>query len=68
VTRSYTGKISVPTTPFLRESLVLAVLKGRQPELIRRVNAGIAAIRLDGTMAKIEAKWNAQARGATGPG
>jgi polar amino acid transport system substrate-binding protein len=58
VTRSYAGKISVPTTPFLRESLVLAVLKGQHAELIRRVNAGLAAIRLDGTMAKIEAKWN----------
>ncbi len=68
VARSYAGKISVPATPFLRESLVLAILKGQQPELIRRVNAGLAAIRLDGTMAKIEAKWTAQARGATGPG
>lgn len=68
VTRSYAGKISVPATPFLHESLVLAVLKGQHPELIRRVNAGLAAIRLDGTIAKIEAKWNAQARGATGPG
>jgi polar amino acid transport system substrate-binding protein len=67
IARSYAGKISVPAAPFLSESLVLAVLKGQHPELIQRVNDGLAAIRVDGTMAKIEAKWNPQPRGATGP-
>jgi ABC-type amino acid transport substrate-binding protein len=57
VSKSYAGKISVPTAAFLDEPLVLAVLKGRNADLVDRINAGIAAIRADGTLQAIEAKW-----------
>jgi polar amino acid transport system substrate-binding protein len=57
VARAYAGKVAEPTAAFMEESLVLAVLKGHQPELVRRVDAGLAAIRADGTLQRIEDKW-----------
>jgi len=57
VSQSYAGKISVPTASFLDEPLVLAVLKGRHADLVDRINAGIAAIRADGTLQAIVEKW-----------
>lgn len=59
VAQSYAGKIVVPLTPFLQETLALIVLKGRHADLVERINTGLAAIRADGTLQQIEAKWNA---------
>jgi polar amino acid transport system substrate-binding protein len=58
VAASYAGKITVPATMFLREPLGLAVLKGSHADLVRRLDAGLAAIRADGTLQRIEAGWN----------
>ncbi len=57
VARAYAGKIAQPAVAFVEESLVLAVLKGHKSELIGQVNAGLAAIRADGTLQRIEDKW-----------
>jgi polar amino acid transport system substrate-binding protein len=58
VAASYAGKITVPTTTFLREPLALAVAKGTHADLVQRLNAGLAAIRADGTLKRIEATYN----------
>jgi ABC-type amino acid transport substrate-binding protein len=57
VAASYAGKISVPTTPFLKEPLGLAVAKGTHADLVRRLNEALAAMRSDGTLARIERDW-----------
>jgi ABC-type amino acid transport substrate-binding protein len=57
VDASYAGKITVPTTMFVRERLGMAVAKGHRADLIRRMNEGLAAIRADGTLQQIEARW-----------
>ncbi len=58
VSESYAGRISEPQAPFLRESLVLGVLKGRHADFIGRINAGLAAIRADGTLQRIFQEWS----------
>jgi ABC-type amino acid transport substrate-binding protein len=55
---TYAGKITVPTTAFLREPLGLAVVKGQHADLVQRLNAGLAAIRADGTLQRIEAQYH----------
>lgn len=57
VNASYARKITVPTTMFVSEPLGLAVGKGQHADLIRRMNEGLAAIRADGTLQQIEARW-----------
>ena len=54
VAASYAGKITVPTTMFNQLSLGLAVTKGQHADLLKRLNAGLAAIRADGTLQRIE--------------
>jgi polar amino acid transport system substrate-binding protein len=58
VSKSYAGKIAVPSTPFLSERLVLAVLKGTHKDFLTRLNAGLASIRADGTLQRIEDSWS----------
>jgi ABC-type amino acid transport substrate-binding protein len=66
VAASYAGKITVPVTVFLREPLGLAVLKGRHADVVERLNAGLAAIRADGTLQRIEAEYKRPAAVPTG--
>ncbi|HXO16989.1 MAG TPA: transporter substrate-binding domain-containing protein, partial [Candidatus Dormibacteraeota bacterium] len=58
VAASYAGKITIPTTAFVREPLGLAVAKGQHADLVRRLDKGLEATRADGTLQKIEAQWN----------
>jgi ABC-type amino acid transport substrate-binding protein len=39
-------------------TLGLAVTKGQHADLLKRMNDGLAAIRADGTLQRIEDKWN----------
>ena len=57
VAASYASKITVPREMFVRELLGLAVAKGQHADLVRRLNQGLAAIRADGTLQKIESQW-----------
>jgi ABC-type amino acid transport substrate-binding protein len=59
VAQSYAGKITVPVKTFAQAPLAIAVTKGQHAELIRRLAAGLEAIRADGTLQRIEAKWKA---------
>jgi ABC-type amino acid transport substrate-binding protein len=58
VTESFAHKITVPTTMFAQLSLGLAVTGGRHADLLKRFDPGFAAIRADGTLRRIEAKWS----------
>ena len=57
VAASYAGKITVPTTMFKEFALGLAVTKGQHADLLKRLDAGLAAIRADGTVQRFEDKW-----------
>lgn len=57
VAKAYPGRITVPTAMFVREFLGLAVAKGRQAELVRRLNEGLNAICADGTLQRIDERW-----------
>jgi ABC-type amino acid transport substrate-binding protein len=57
VAESYAGKITVPVKTFSQAPLAIAVTKGQHAELMHRLAAGLEAIRADGTLARIEAKW-----------
>ena len=57
VAASYAGKITVPTTMFVQLALGLAVTRGEHADLLKRLDAGLALIRADGTLQSIEAKW-----------
>jgi ABC-type amino acid transport substrate-binding protein len=54
VAASYAGKIAVPTAMFVKTPLVLAVAKGTHSSMLERFDAGLAAIRADGTLQRIE--------------
>ena len=53
---------------FEKEYYGFAVKKGRSDELLSKINAGIAAIKADGTYQKIYDKWfgGAQQKAASG--
>jgi polar amino acid transport system substrate-binding protein len=57
VAATYAGKITTATTIFMREPLGLAAAKGQHTDLLVKLNAGIAAIRADGTLQRIEAQY-----------
>jgi polar amino acid transport system substrate-binding protein len=57
VAATYADKITIATTIFMREPLGLAAAKGAHTDLLVKLNAGIAAIRADGTLQRIEALW-----------
>jgi ABC-type amino acid transport substrate-binding protein len=57
VAASFAGKITVPTTMFTQLQLGLAVAKGQHADILRRLDAGLASIRADGTLQRIEDKW-----------
>jgi ABC-type amino acid transport substrate-binding protein len=55
--RVHAGKITAPGTMFLELPLAAAVIKGRNAELLARLNSGLAAIRADGTWDRINRDW-----------
>ncbi len=55
--RLYPGKVTVPRTMFLELPLAAAVGKGQNAEFLTRLNAGLAAIRADGTWDRINERW-----------
>jgi polar amino acid transport system substrate-binding protein len=54
------GKVTMPTTMFEELPDTVAVTKGRHAELLKRLDAGLAAIRADGTWDKINKRWTGQ--------
>ncbi len=61
VATSYANKVTVPKTMFTPPlPYAVAVTKGRHPDFLTRLDAGIAAIDADGTLKRIEDKWKAE--------
>jgi ABC-type amino acid transport substrate-binding protein len=57
VAASYSGKITGSTTMFTQAPLALAVTKGQHADLLKRLDAGLDAIRADGTLQQIQDRW-----------
>lgn len=58
VATSYSGKVTVPKTMFTPKlAYAVAVSKGQHADFLQKLDAGIAAIRADGTLKKIEDRW-----------
>jgi polar amino acid transport system substrate-binding protein len=49
----YPGRLTIPRSTFLELPLAAAVLKGQNAEFLARLNAGLAAVRVDGTWDRI---------------
>ena len=58
--RLHPGKLTTPSRMFLELPFGAAVLKGQNAEFLSRLNAGLAAIRADGTYDRINKSWTAQ--------
>jgi polar amino acid transport system substrate-binding protein len=56
-TRLFPGKVTMPKTMFEELPDTVAVTKGQHADLLKRLNAGIAAIRADGTWEQINKRW-----------
>jgi polar amino acid transport system substrate-binding protein len=56
----YPGKVTMPTMMFAELPDTVAVTKGQHAELLKRLNAGLAAIRSDGTWDQINKRWTGQ--------
>jgi polar amino acid transport system substrate-binding protein len=59
-TRLYPGQFTLPRSMFRETPQAVAVPKGEHPEFLSRLNAGLAAIRADGTWEQINARWIGQ--------
>jgi polar amino acid transport system substrate-binding protein len=57
VARDYPGRVVRAPQAFLELPLAVAALKGRAAELLARIDTGLEAIRADGTLGRIEARW-----------
>jgi ABC-type amino acid transport substrate-binding protein len=57
----FPAKFSLPSKGFLEVPIGVAVLKGRQDDLLIRFNEGLKAILADGTYDKIITKWKVPA-------
>lgn len=51
------GKFTLPTAPYVSVPLSFAVAKGKNAELLAKVDAAIASMRADGAFEAIEEKW-----------
>lgn len=58
--RLHPGKLTVPRSMFLELPFGAAVLKGQNSEFLTRLNAGMGAIRADGTFDRINKNWMGQ--------
>ena len=57
VARLYPGQVVRSRSMFLELPVAVAVLKGKNAELVARLNAGLAAMRSDGTWQQINERW-----------
>jgi len=55
--RLYPGQITRSSHMFIELPLAVAVLKGKQADVLTRLNAGIAAIRANGTWQQLNDRW-----------
>ena len=55
----YPGQVTLPRIMFYEQPLAVGVPKGRSAKAIAQLNAGLAAIRADGTWQQITDRWNA---------
>jgi polar amino acid transport system substrate-binding protein len=58
--RLYPGQFTLPHTMFREAQQAVAVPKGERAEFLSRLNAGLAAIRADGTWQQINTRWVGQ--------
>jgi polar amino acid transport system substrate-binding protein len=58
--RLYPGQVTMPGTMFEEVPDAIAVSKGQHAELLKRFDAGISAIRADGTWQQINKRWVGQ--------
>jgi ABC-type amino acid transport substrate-binding protein len=56
----FPGSFTPPKSIFLEVPLAVAVTKGQQGALLKKVNEGLASIKNDGTYAKIVEKWESR--------
>jgi polar amino acid transport system substrate-binding protein len=56
----YPGRVTVAKTMFLELPLAAAVAKGQSADFVKRLNAGLKAIRGDGTFERINKSWIGQ--------
>jgi ABC-type amino acid transport substrate-binding protein len=62
VATSYAGKVTVPKSMFTGPlPYGVAVIKAQHASLLKKLDAGLAAIAVDGTLKKIEDKWEGPA-------
>ena len=55
--RLYPGKLTIPRSMFLGLPLAAAVLKGQNAAFLARLNAGLTAIRSDGSWHRLNESW-----------
>lgn len=55
--RLYQGQVTVPRNMFIQTPQAIGVLKGQGAKLIAQLDAGLAAIRADGTWQQINDRW-----------
>ena len=55
--RLYPGQVTLPRRMFVESPFAVAAAKGQQVQFLTRLNAGIAAIRADGTWQQINDRW-----------
>ena len=60
VANSYAGRITVPSITFEPIQLGIAVAKGKHADFLKRLNAGLDAVRADGTLKRIEDQWSSR--------
>ena len=58
--RLYPNQFTIPKTMFYEQPLALGVPKGRSAKIIAQLDAGLAAIRADGTWQQINNRWLGQ--------
>jgi ABC-type amino acid transport substrate-binding protein len=58
--RLYADRITVPRKMFQEAPLAIGAPKGKQAEILARLNKGLEAIRADGTWQKINTRWIGQ--------
>jgi polar amino acid transport system substrate-binding protein len=53
----YPGQVTEPRTMFAEQPLAVGVLKGRNSDLLARLDAGLLTIKADGTWRQINDHW-----------
>ena len=53
----YAGKFRLPSEPFISLPLAFAVARGKDADLLRKLDEQLAAIRADGSLAATERRW-----------